>query len=528
MYADPPAPYGKSEGVICQAHKPAEIAFMPFLGQQTLFFSRRERVVFYGGAGGGGKSLCGIMKFAQQLEIERARYVRGEIRNSRAWGIYFRRTTPDLKQSVERSYELMKSLDPRAEFNRNDLAWTFPSFAGAHFQFSHMEHATDRYKFKSREFTYIFFDELTEFLEEQYDYLDTRLRTDDPVLNNHLQICAGSNPDGEGLIWVRKRFIEPVEPETVLRVETELADGRIVNYDQIFIPAKLSDNPLLLKQGTYEAALLNKRPEVREAILAGNWYIAPGAYLANVWDSRKHVVVDHAVPKGAAIFRSGDFGIRSPSEIGWWYLDRDGCMTAFWWLRVTDRDAYQLADLIREIEEELGLWDPALDESRLNYNRSPIDEDCFNRQATGRSIAQAMAARGVRWRRSRKGPGSRFNGASEIVMRLSTVIPAADPENPNDPVHGERPMLRFMRRCQSPIEHLPVLRADPNKPDDVDTHADDHAWDATMYACLSRPIMPANDNGRDDEDDEDEDYTDDLARARARRQRRVGLGYESC
>lgn len=516
VYEDP---YDPARGVICHEHRPPNVAFIPFLGQQTKFVQRTERTVFYGGAGGGGKSTCGVMKFGQQLRIERERFLRKEIKRSRAWGIYFRRTTPDLKQAVERSRELMPALDPQAKFNENDLLWTFPSYGLAHFQFAHMEHVQDRFKYKSREFTYIFFDELTEFEEDQFEYMDTRLRTDDPVLNDYLQICAGSNPDGAGLIWVRKRFIEVAPPETVVRIQTKLDDGRIVNYDQIFIPARLSDNPILLKQGSYEASLLNKRPEVREAILRGNWYIAPGAFLANVWDSKRHVVADHPVPRGAAIFRSCDYGIRSPSEVGWWYLDRDGGMTAFFWLRVTDHDAYMLADRIHEIEEEFGLWNADRNESKLNAARSPIDEDCFNRTGSGRSIAQCMATKGVRWKRSRKGPGSRFNGASEIVTRLSTIIPAADPENPNDPVHGERPMLRFMQRCTSPIEHLPVLRSAPNDVDDVDTKGDDHAWDTTMYACLERPLMPQDE--QDDRDDDDDEISD-IERARLRR-RTAGL-----
>lgn len=475
VYADPEF----ADEVICEDHFPKNIAFAPFLGQQTKFFQRGERIVFFGGAGGGGKSLCGMMKFVRQLFAERERLLRGEIEQSKAWAVYFRRTTPDLKQAIEKSRLLMEAIDPQAKFNENDLIWTFPSFGNAHFQFSHMEHERDKYKHKSREYTYIFFDELTEFTETQFDYLDTRLRTDDPVLNEMLQICAASNPDGEGLIWVRKRFIEATpEPETVLRIETELSDGRVMNFDQVFIPAKLSDNPRLYKQGTYEASLLNKRPEVREAILSGNWYLSPGAFLANVWNFLYHVVDDHSVPKGAAIFRSCDFGIRSPSEVGWWYVDRDGCMTAFFWLRVTDHDAYMLADRIHEIEDELGLWDDTTNESSLNNVRCPIDEDCFNREATGRTIAAAMRTRGVRWARCKKGPGSRKNGAAEIVMRLGTIVKAADPDNQHHPVHGERPMLRFMRRCLSPIEHLPVLSAAENNPDDVNTKGDDHAWDA--------------------------------------------------
>jgi hypothetical protein len=463
----------------------------PFPGQQVKLFEATARKVFYGGAGGGGKSTCGQGKFGQQLAVERERFRRGEITKSRAWGIYLRRTMPDLKQAIDKSYEFFGDIDPDATYNVNDHLWTIPSCGDAKFEFGHMENEASKYKYKSREFTYVFLDELTEFTDTMYEYMDTRLRTTDPVLEPMLQIVAGANPDGPGLLWVRKMFIEGKEPEVVYRKPTRLSDGRVLYYDQVFIPAKLSDNPVLYRSGTYEASLRNKRPEVREAILNGNWYINPGAYFANIWDTRYHVCKNHDVPKNARIWRSCDPGLAKPASVTWYYEDRDGGLTGVHNLYVKGHDAAMLAGRIREIEIHYGWWD---EEAQCSLLDGPMDEDAFNRNLSGGpSYAKVMRQCGVKWRRSKK---DRFNGISEIVRRLNARVRSIHPGE------DDRPLLRWMERCKAPIETIPVLQADPNNPEDVDTKGEDHAYDDTMYMCLAR--MPRQSDKTTDEDEDDD------------------------
>lgn len=492
----------------CKSCKPESIIFAPFLGQQEKFFARRERIVFYGGAVAGGKSLCLMMKFAQLLSLEMKRFAEAKKQGKRyvssVWGIYFRRTTPDLEQIKELSEQFFRAIDKYAKFNDNKGIWKFPSAGGAIFQFSHLERERDKYKHKSRAYTYIAFDELTEFTESQFDYLDTRLRTADPKLEPFLQICAASNPDGEGLLWVRERFIEVAKPEEVVSIETKLQDGRTITYEQVYIPAKLSDNPILMESGKYEASLMNKRPEVREALLNGNWYVVAGAYLAMVWDEYIHVCEDHDAPETAKLFRSADWGILAPASIGWWYQDADGGLTLFDHVRTVGKTADQVAALIAGIEAKYGLWDHRANQSRLNFARNPLDSACFADAGLAGSptVAKDFQKAGVRWKRARKGPGSRYNGAGQIVRRLSTIIPAAF-EGATHPTERARPMLRFMRRCVSPVKTIPALRADPNDANDVDTKADDHDWDMVMYACLENPVELPEDMDDDDPDDAD-------------------------
>ncbi len=493
----------------CESHKPPEVVFAPFLGQQEKFFARRERFVFFGGAAGPGKSLCLMMKFGQVLAVEQAKHAfmrkRGKRHQSTAWSIYLRRVGPNMKQVKAWSRQYMPAFDPAAHFVEDEGIWTFPSAGGAAFQFAHMEHEKDRYKFKSSQYITAAFDELTEFTEVQFDYIDTRCRSTDPELQPLVQVLAASNPDGEGLLWVRERFIEVAPPETVVRIETKLGDGRIHASEQVFIPAKLSDNPKLMSDGAYEASLLNKRPEVRDALLSGDWYIVSGAFFASIWDGRIHVVEDHDIPDGAKVFRSGDWGIRTWTSIGWWYQDSEGGLTMFAHLRCQGLTADKVAFEVRKMESRLGYWDDGdANQSKLNFARNPLDSSCFRveGQTGAPTIAKDFLKCGVRWTQSRKGPGSRYQGAAQIMRRFSTMIPAAF-EGATDPTERERPMLRFMRSCHSPIKTIPVLRAAPNDANDVDTKADDHDYDCVMYACLENPLQLPTDD--DDWDSEDED-----------------------
>jgi hypothetical protein len=462
----------------------------PFPGQQTKFFEASQRIILYGGAGGGGKSLCGMGKFGQQLAVEHERFNRGEIVHSKAWGLYLRRTMPDMKQAIEHSQVFFKDIDPDAEYNVNDHLWTIPSCGGAKFQFGHMQTELDKYKYKSSSFSYIFMDELTEFTETMWEYMDTRLRVGDKVLDGMLQICAASNPDGPGLLWVRRKFIEKKEPEVTYRVPTKLRDGRIINYDSVFIPAKLEDNPVLMASGTYEASLINKRPEVREAILNGNWYVNPGAFLANIWDSRYHVCKNHDVPRNAPVFRTCDPAPTSPSSVTWWYVNKDGGFTGIFNLYLRNHDASMLAGRIREVEIEYGWWDEEGNKSNLI---GPIDEDAFSKSsAGGPSYARIHAAAGIRWVRSKK---DRFNGTCEVIRRLN--MRTKSPHEGGDDIPG----LRWMERCIAPIETIPILQTDPNDVNDVDTKGEDHCWDETRYGCMYRTLRAME--KRDDEDEDD-------------------------
>jgi hypothetical protein len=149
-----------------------------------------------------------------------------------------------------------------------------------------------------------------------------------------------------------------------------------------------------------------------------------------------------------------------------------------------------LSDRIREVEEFYGFWD---DDGECSTLIGPLDEDCWNKTGhTGPSIAETMRKKGIRWRRSNK---NRLLGAAELIGRLMERVPGA--------VEGEpdRPMIRWMERCQAPIRTLPTLPVDPNDPNLPDTTGDDHCYDESTYMCMWRPLKPRAQDEVDDDDD---------------------------
>jgi hypothetical protein len=48
-----------------------------------------------------------------------------------------------------------------------------------------------------------------------------------------------------------------------------------------------------------------------------------------------------------------------------------------------------------------------------------------------------------------------------------------------------------MSNCVNLIRELQSIPCDPNRPEDVDTKASDHAYDALRYLIMSRPRMPS-------------------------------------
>jgi hypothetical protein len=92
-----------------------------------------------------------------------------------------------------------------------------------------------------------------------------------------------------------------------------------------------------------------------------------------------------------------------------------------------------------------------------------------------------MASAGVRWKTSDKAPGTRKIGLELLRSRLR--------EASKD--HPENPAIYFMDHCRSAIAQLPVLPRDLRNPDDVDTSAEDHMYDAIRYRVLAskQPLM---------------------------------------
>ncbi len=216
--------------------------------------------LFYGGAGGGGKSHA--MLFAALQYVDVPGYS----------AIIFRRRYTDLalpEAIMSKAVEYLRGSP--AVWNKTDKQFRFPS--GATLNFGYMESVEDRFRYRGGEYQFIGFDELTDFTDLQYLYLFSRLRRK-KNLHHHslpLRVRSASNPGGRGHEWVRRRFVDH---------ETRWPGA-------VFIPATMHDNPSLDVAG-YLDSLSYTDPITRSQIEKGDWNGIEGGRFLREWFKHRH------------------------------------------------------------------------------------------------------------------------------------------------------------------------------------------------------------------------------------------------
>jgi hypothetical protein len=429
-----------------------DIAFRPNPGPQTDFLAANEREVFYGGARGGGKTYS--------LLIAPLRFV--DKPTSRA--LLIRRSMPELRDVIFQTQQLYPKAVPGAKFKTQENTWHFPG--GARIEFGYCENLQDVLRYQGQSYSWIGVDELPQYdSPDVWYFLRSSLRSADPSIPLHMR--ATGNPGNRGSRWVKELFIEPCKPNTRFseKVEYEL-EGRTLSTEitRKFIPASVWDNPYLTQDSSY-IAMLASLPEVkRKQFLYGDWdVVEDGAF--SEFNRSTHVVEPFEVPNGWTRIRAADFGFSSPSAILWGAVDYDNNIWIYRELYISKVTADQLGRMIREVESGDGkIYDAVLDSS------------CWARRGDrGPSIAEMMNAEGCRFRPSDRSPGSRISGKIEIHKRLMV-----DEDT-------EEPRLRIFENCPNLIRQLSSLPLDKNNPEDVDTKAEDHAYDALRYMVSSRP-----------------------------------------
>lgn len=261
--------------------------WLPLEGPQMRAYLSEADELYYGGAAGGGKTdlLIGLAVTAHKRSI------------------IFRREYPQVKAIVDRSHEI---IGDAGTYNANGHVWRLND--GRILEFGATQYPGDVRSFQGRPHDLKAFDELPNFLESQYRFLIGWNRT--TIEGQRCRTVAAGNPptnaEGEWVIrywapWLDPQHANPAGPgelrwfAVVDGEDVEREDGvpfewkgeTIYPRSRTFIPARLADNPFLLKTG-YMSTLQGMPEPLRSQMLYGDfsagldddpWQVVPTAWI---------------------------------------------------------------------------------------------------------------------------------------------------------------------------------------------------------------------------------------------------------
>jgi Terminase large subunit, T4likevirus-type, N-terminal len=228
--------------------------------------SYRADELLFGGAAGPGKSEWLI----EHCIGEMRRYPGNR-------GLILRRVYPSLRRTI--IPRLHAKLAGYARWNGVEHAWTFPN--GSVLELGHAQYAHSVHDYQGAEYGVVAFEEVTEFLQSQYEYFLQRLRPPNLTLGIRPHIVSTTNPGNIGHAWVKRRFVKPepvdIEPgETAQPYRPWRPASTSANPDpgvRCFVPATMDDNPALMTRDPgYRGRVMSiSNVGLRLALSLGDW-----------------------------------------------------------------------------------------------------------------------------------------------------------------------------------------------------------------------------------------------------------------
>lgn len=484
--------------------------FRPHRGKQTEFLKSTSNWIFYGGARGGGKSLMLAWKAAlvprayhyerlrRRIEPEQVEVLKAEGKSVKTVvdavsidfadyiGILMRRTFPQLERNLKPECDKLYKLYG-ANWQERNKCYVFPSGAKIYLVHCQDRRALDNYI--GGNYNFIGVDEANQFPEDWIEELSTSARTDNELLQP--QICLTSNPGNIGHIWLKRKFIDRCPPVAIgkpkyneqfdvyyqnQKTGKPFIDEEGISYH--FIPATVFDNPTLLDNDpNYVRKLKNLNPVLRAMWLEGRWDVFAGTYFDN-WNPMHHVIPKayfqygvHFKKNTHTLYRFYDYGTKAPFVCLFAAVDRDDNMIIFDEITETGLSASKQAKKVNEYTWETYKLKPN------DFDDDIADPAYWTKHSEKEGMLYSPADfYGDDGIFLSKGNNDRKSGAKIVYEGL---------EAPDEGV----PRIRFTENCLQCIETFPNLPSAENDPEDIDTKADDHHYDALRYGSLK--VLPS-------------------------------------
>ncbi len=491
------------------------------------------------GTRGPGKTDTQLARFRARVGLGYGQFWRG---------IIFDREYKNLDDLVAKSLRWFKEIGDGARFisSKAEYKWVWPT--GEELFFRAIKRESDYWGYHGQEFPFIGWNELTKYpLDTLYEMMMSCNRSsfvpsDYPKIidGDHyqktgqvrfvdedfehavqyelpeipLEVFATCNPYGVGHNWVKKRFIDPVQPGKVLRKSVRVFNPRTQRVEdvvktQVHIFGSYKENRYLSPEYVAELELITD-PNKRKAWLWGDWDVVAGGMFDDIWDRAQHIVPAFILPPTWRLTRSFDWGSSKPFSVGWW-AESDGSdvmMPDGTWRSTVKGDQFRFAEWygysgkanvgLRMLANDIAAGIIERELAMGIYGRvlpGAADNSIWDVE-NGNSIAADMKRGvkvhgniypGITWARSDKSPGSRKAGWEKMRKYLSNALRQyiTDKTGQRVPVPRERPGMFVFSNCRHFIELVPTLPRDEDDMDDVDTEAEDHVGDETRYHVLN-------------------------------------------
>lgn len=438
--------------------------------KQEIFHASTAKEVLYGGAAGGGKSKAIVMDALARCLLW-----------PQTHAYMFRRTYTELEDTLIKE---AKGSYPKAVAKYNVGRHDMELINGSVIHFRHCASENDMYNYAGAEIQWLYIDELTSFERTVYDFLKTRLRAK-KSLNVVPTVRCASNPGNIGHSWVKSYFVDAGPYMSVIRhVETSKLLKKTKVFTTQYIPALATDNPYITDDYIYE---LERKPKaLRDALLYGHWDAFEGQVFTEFTNDPKHykdrvqthVIEPFEIPLSWKRFMSFDHGYSRPFSCAWWAMDPDGRLYRYKeWYGSDGVPNHGLFLSPKQIAA--GILEHEQPEAQDNLLIQRVADPAIFDRSRGDSVADLMRRLDVNGDRRgvifQRGDNNRLAGKMQVHERLRF-----DEEG--------KPNLYVFSTCKDFIRTFPALPYDQHKPEDVDSNAEDHAYDDCRYMCMMAPL----------------------------------------
>ena len=425
--------------------------------QLELILATWCRVIMYGGARGGGKTSGLLGDYLQDVPTYEKHWQ----------GIFIRQSYPELEEAIRQGVEMYAPTGAVWKEAKKTFLW--PN--GASLKMRHIENEQDANKYQGHQYTWIGADEVT---NQPNKLAITKIFacnrwTDAPVPTKRIRLSG--NPGGAGHSWVKSTFIDKY-PSGYVPFKVQDPDiPAQEQFEMMYLPARVSDNPILLETNPgYIAALkMLGSPELVRAWLDGDWNVVLGAYFPEF--SHDHIVRPFVIPEWWIRFRCIDWGTYHPFACLWIAVS-DGSLPG-----IPKDTLVVYRELYGSTGDDKGvMWtaeEVAIEIDRLSQGEdisyTVADPSMISKQSyvvQGPSIAEVFHGNNVFLRAA---DNARLAGWQQLRMRLKN-----------------KSILLF-DTCPNLIRTLPLQQHDKLRPEDLDTKGPDHLADALRYGLMSRP-----------------------------------------